>query len=97
MISWNRPIFIGNTALTNYSLSIKNAKNDILAISCSSSIISQGCVVTPNVTSTIYSGLAPYSHYHVEVWASNIIGNSGKESISTSTDETSKLLSTIIH
>ena len=89
MVTWNPPIFIGNTALTNYSVSIANAKNDILAISCSSSNISQGCVVTPKVTSTMYSGLAPYSRYHIKVWASNIIGNSGKESVSTTTDETS--------
>ena len=95
MVSWNPPTFIGNTALTNYSVSIMNAKNDILPISCSSSIISQGCVVTPNVTSTVYSSLAPYSRYHVKVWASNILGHSGKESISTTTDETSKSLQTI--
>ena len=97
MITWNSPIFIGNTALTNYSVSIMNSSNNVLAMSCSSSIISQGCVVMPSVTSTNYSGLIPYSRYHVRVWASNIIGNSGKESVSITTDETSKHYEQLIH
>lgn len=91
-VSWNPPIFSGNTAIRNYSIAIKNANNQLLAISCSSSLVRNDCVVPAAITSTNFTGLAPFSRYNIQIWASNLIGNSGKTITSTTTDETCKII-----
>ena len=91
MVSWDAPIFTGNTPLTNYSLLVTNANNELVQISCSLSLIRDGCVVSPMMTSTNITGLLPDSRYNIQIWASNIVGDSGKEFVSQTTNETSRI------
>ena len=92
MVSWDAPIFTGNTPLTNYTVSVTNANNNrLVQIPCTLSLTSNGCIVSPTTTSTNITGLLPDSRYNIQIWASNIIGDSGKELASETTDETSKI------
>ena len=91
VVSWDPPIFTGNTAITNYSIAVLDEKNQSVAISCSSSMLANDCVVPADTTWTNISRLVPFSRYYIHIWASNIIGNSGKTILSTTTDETSKI------
>ncbi|RDD35988.1 Tyrosine-protein phosphatase Lar, partial [Trichoplax sp. H2] len=93
-ISWIPPIFDGYSPIINYTLQLYNHLNSTLNSRCMSSLTEQGCIVT-NTLTRLYN-LKPYSSYFLHIWASNAIGQSGKEILSIKTDEADTRSMTLI-